>query len=179
MDARSAPCDIGVAVIRPYRADDALALVRIAGEFQVAQWMSEDFAHPYTRADAQWWIANTQRHDPLQAWAVEVDGRLAGGVGLEPLRGSHVGGAILGYWLGVRYWGRGIATAVVKRIVVNGFAAGLRRIEAHVFEKNVASARVLEKAGFRLEARLEKSYIERDGTPCDKLIYVRLKVHDA
>lgn len=70
-------------------------------------------------------------------------------------------------------------TAVVNQIVMDGFATGLRRIEAHAFEQNVASARVLEKAGFRLEARLEKSYVERDGKPCDKLIYARLKVYDA
>ena len=69
--------------------------------------------------------------------------------------------------------------AVVKQIVANGFAAGLRRIEARVFERNVASARVLEKAGFRLEGRLEKSYVERDGTPCDEFVYARLKIHDA
>jgi len=179
VNKRSARCDIGVAIIRPYHTNDASTLVQIAGAFAVAQWMSEDFAHPYTLTDAESWIAETQRHDPLQAWAVEVEGKLAGGVGLEPLVGSHAGGAILGYWLGIDYWGRGIATAVVHQIVMDGFATGLRRIEAHVFEQNVASARVLEKAGFRLEARLEKSYIERDGKPCDKLIYARLEVSDA
>jgi len=153
--------------------------VRIAGELLVARWMSEDFAHPYTLAYAESWIEETQRHDPLQGWAIEVDGQLAGGLGLEPFTRSHAGGAILGCWRGVRDGGRGIAMAVVKQIVANGFAAGLRRIEAHVFERNVASARVLEKAGFRLEGRLEKSYVERDGTPYDEFVSARLKIHDA
>jgi len=82
------PGDIGVAVIRPYREYESSALVRIAGEFPVARWMSEDFAHPSTLADAESWIAETQRHDPLQGGAIEVDGQLAGGVGLESFTGS-------------------------------------------------------------------------------------------
>ena len=99
--------------------------------------------------------------------------------GSNLLREVHASGAILGCWRGVRDGGRGIAMAVVKQIVANGFAAGLRRIEARVFERNVASARVLEKAGFRLEGRLEKSYVERDGTPYDEFVSARLKIHDA
>jgi RimJ/RimL family protein N-acetyltransferase len=50
----------------------------------------------------------------------------------------------------------------------------LIRIEAGVFETNPASARVLEKAGFALEARLARSVI-KDGQILDRLLYVRFR----
>ena len=53
----------------------------------------------------------------------------------------------VGYWLGRRYWGKGIATEALRQF--------LREIEprplfAHVARQNAASRRVLEKCGFRL-----------------------------
>lgn len=132
--------------------------------------MTENFAHPYTLHDAQNWISACA-HNPDCFFAIEVDGKVAGGAGLEPREGSHRGVAILGYWLGKPYWGRGIATQAVRKLVKRAFADGFRRVEAHVFAANTASARVLEKCGFTLEARLRDSYIERDGAPCDELIY--------
>ena len=48
----------------------------------------------------------------------------------------------------------------------------LRRISAEVFANNPASARVLEKAGFILEARL-KNNVVKDGEVLDSLLYAR------
>ncbi len=62
----------------------------------------------------------------------------------------------------------------VRILVEQAFGRGFRRLEAHVFEPNVASARVLEKCGFMLEGSLRASYVQRDGTPCDALIFGRI-----
>jgi len=54
----------------------------------------------------------------------------------------------VGYWIGKEYWGRGIATqalASMLRVVTD------RPIRAHVAKHNLASIRVLEKCGFKLE----------------------------
>ena len=50
----------------------------------------------------------------------------------------------------------------------------LVRLYAHVFEWNPASARVLEKAGYRLEGRLHRSVV-KDGRVIDQLMYARLR----
>ena len=50
----------------------------------------------------------------------------------------------------------------------------LRRISAEVFANNPASARVLEKAGFVFEARLEKNVI-KDGELLDSLLYAKTR----
>lgn len=58
--------------------------------------------------------------------------------------------ASIGYRLVERAWGRGIATEVanlLKRYLID--RVGMRTITAHVLPANGASARVLEKCGFR------------------------------
>ncbi|CAN6286840.1 unnamed protein product [Urochloa humidicola] len=66
--------------------------------------------------------------------------------------------AELGYVLARAHWGKGVATAAVKRTVaaVFGEVEGLERVEALVDVANPASQRVLEKAGFTREAVLRK-----------------------
>ena len=51
----------------------------------------------------------------------------------------------------------------------------MRRLEAHVFAANRASARVLDKTGFTREAVLRGGLVERDGTPCDAWLYAKLR----
>ncbi|CAK8539176.1 unnamed protein product [Lathyrus sativus] len=66
--------------------------------------------------------------------------------------------AELGYVLGSKYWGKGIATCVVKQVVKVAFTefSHLERVEALVDVENVGSQKVLEKAGFQKEGVLRK-----------------------
>ena len=82
----------------------------------------------------------------------------------------------IGYWLGHRWWGRGVATAAVRLIVAYAFGQlGLRRVYAEVFGNNPASVRVLEKAGFGLEYRLP-AVIVKDGEVLDLVAMGRRRV---
>ncbi|MHA2126749.1 MAG: GNAT family N-acetyltransferase [Promethearchaeota archaeon] len=60
------------------------------------------------------------------------------------------------------YWGQNLATEATKLIVEYGFnELNLHRIYASVFLPNKASHRVLEKAGFNLEATIkEEAYVD-------------------
>jgi [ribosomal protein S5]-alanine N-acetyltransferase len=61
----------------------------------------------------------------------------------------------LGYLLARPAWGAGYATEIARALVAAGFEQlRLRRIFATCDIDNAASARVLEKAGLRFEARL-------------------------
>jgi RimJ/RimL family protein N-acetyltransferase len=53
----------------------------------------------------------------------------------------------IGYWLGRKYWGKGIATQALA-----AFLVGMkeRPLYAHVAKHNTGSRRVLEKCGFKL-----------------------------
>ena len=56
------------------------------------------------------------------------------------------------YKLFPRFWGKGFATEIAKEIIRFGFSeCKLHRIEAGVATKNVASIKVLEKAGMQRE----------------------------
>jgi [ribosomal protein S5]-alanine N-acetyltransferase len=161
--------------LRPYRDDDVDALRALADDPLVARWMTAGFASPYTEEAARAWIDAAQADLPVRNFAIEVEGAFAGGAGLEPLGGERAGVAVFGYWLGRRYWGRGIATDAARTLAAYALTSGrLRRLQASVFAPNLASARVLEKAGFTCEARLRDAYVQRDGTVCDELVYARL-----
>jgi [ribosomal protein S5]-alanine N-acetyltransferase len=160
--------------LRPYRPGDAAAMCAVADDFMVARWMTRAFPHPYTRHDAQEWIAHASRETRGRYFAIEVDGVLTGGIGVEPFRGERSGGAAFGYWLGRAYWGCGIATDAARTLADVSLRSGLRRLEARVFAPNIASVRVLEKCGFELEGRLRAYYLDREDHVCDALLFARL-----
>jgi RimJ/RimL family protein N-acetyltransferase len=161
--------------IRPYRTSDVPALQETADDILVIRYMYAGFPHPYTIADAEWWVQQAQTHRPLQHFVVEVEDRFAGAISIQPRGANFAGVGILGYWLGRAYWGRGIATAAVHCIVERAFASGFHRIEASVYEPNIGSARVLEKNGFIREGRLRESRVGRDGATMDEFIFGKLK----
>lgn len=131
--------------------------------------------YPYTEADADAWIRcvgeEAARLGRSLNWAIRrPDGHLIGGIGFRDVEGGQ---AELGYWLAKPYWGRGIMTEAVAAVADFGFnELGLKRITARVFHFNAASARVLQKAGFRLEERLRDFY-RKDGRVFDGLLYAR------
>lgn len=162
-------------MLRPYRASDADELPAVAGPYDVARWMTERFPHPYTRDAAQLWVDAAIGKQPTENYVIEVDGALAGGIGLRPHAGESAGVAEFGYWLGRDYWGRGIATEAARLLTAFAFARRkLRRLEAHVFAPNVPSAHVLEKCGFVREAVLREAFIDREGAIVDGLLYALL-----
>jgi RimJ/RimL family protein N-acetyltransferase len=79
--------------------------------------------------------------------------------------------AEIGYWLAEPLWGRGITTeALIAVTRYAGEVHRLSRIYALPFASNLASCRVLEKAGYGLEGRLRRSAI-KDGRIIDQLQY--------
>lgn len=134
---------------------------------------------PYTEADADWWLNNVAQITSLQGrsvnWAIRrADGFLIGGIGFHDFELGKSHKAELGYWLAKPYWNKGIMTEAVKKVSEFGFKEfGLLRITANVFHFNVGSARVLEKAGYKLEGYLRNHY-KKDGKLFDGKLYAKL-----
>ena len=138
--------------------------------------------YPYTEADADWWINHNIQATQKQGgrsvnWAIRrsEDDFLIGGIGFLGLEIGKHHQAELGYWLAKPYWNKGVMTKSVKTAVEHGFKEfGLTRITANVFHFNLASARVLEKAGFQCEGYL-RSHYKKDGTIVDGKLYAIIK----
>ena len=137
--------------------------------------MRDRFPNPYTRADALAWIALNEGKKPAENMAIVVDGAACGGIGLMLGTDIERVESEIGYWLGRRYWGRGIATDAVRAMAAYAFDAfALERIFAKAFAHNAGSQRVLEKAGFVREALLRRSAI-KDGVVTDQTLYAKLR----
>jgi len=161
--------------IRPWRGGDAASLVRHADDREVWRNLRDRFPHPYTPADAETWLAWVAQQELPTHWAIEVEGEAGGGIGFTIGEDVHARVAEIGYWLGRRFWGRGIATEALRAVTEHAFAAhDLLRVEAHCFAWNAASLRVLEKAGYVREACLRQAVV-KDGEVTDLIIHAVLR----
>jgi RimJ/RimL family protein N-acetyltransferase len=161
--------------IRPWRLDDADSLARHANNRKVWLGLRDLFPHPYTIQDAQEFLQRAVSEQPEMTFCIEIDGAAVGGIGVHPGQDVHRQTAELGYWLSQEFWGRGIMTEAVAAFTDFCFEKFQpRRIYAEPFANNLASARVLEKAGFAFEGRL-KNNVLKDGKLLDSLLYARTK----
>jgi RimJ/RimL family protein N-acetyltransferase len=169
--------EAGSTVVREWRQSDAGQLADQGNDRRVWLGMRDTFPHPYGIDDAHAFIEMATKMLPRTFFAIEVDGRVAGGIGYKLHGDVERISAEVGYWLGYVYWGRGIATTAVGLLTRHAFAANpeLRRLYAMPLATNAASARVLEKAGYRREAVLRQSVI-KDGRVFDQFIYACLRI---
>jgi RimJ/RimL family protein N-acetyltransferase len=163
--------DCGICQLRPWRESDVDALARHANNREIWLNLRDRFPHPYTREDAETWIRIAAAREPVTNFAIEVDGELVGSIGFMLHDDVERLTAETGYWLAEPYWGRGIMSAAVRAATEHAFRAyGLTRVYALPYARNAASARVLEKAGFRREGHLRRSVI-KDGVVQDQFLY--------
>lgn len=149
--------------LRPWSPADLPSLVQAANNQEIAQYLRNVFPHPYTEADGLAFIALATNQVSDCILAIEVDGLAVGSIGLHPQSDIHCKNAELGYWLAQPFWGRGIITQAVQQMVNYGFQTfDITRIFARPFGTNRASQRVLEKAGFVLEAQFAQTLFKNN-----------------
>jgi RimJ/RimL family protein N-acetyltransferase len=167
--------DLGICKIRSLRHSDSSSIAKYANNRNIWINLRDIFPCPYILSDAEGWLESIIGNDPETVFGIEVEGEIAGCIGFHPSGDVNRIEAEVGYWLGEPFWGKGIATTALKAITDYAFANfDLFRLYANVFEWNGTSARVLEKAGYTLDARLRKSVI-KNGQVIDSLLYSKIK----
>ena len=163
--------------LRHFKNGDQDSLVENANNIKIFKNVKDTFPYPYTYADADWWIEFCKETDkPATSLAIDIDGKVIGGIGI--IIGTDVQRvtAEIGYWLGEKHWGKGIVVEALKQMTDYVFQnfPDLMRLWAAVFEHNKPSMRVLEKAGYEFEGIRRKAAI-KNGVVIDEYIYVKFQ----
>jgi len=161
--------------LRPFRWGDEDSLVVNINNEKIAR--ATEIPYPYNKEHALAWIEDTRKAGKKKIrteihFALDRSGEVIGGIGLRKIDGRE---AEIGYWLGERYWSQGIMTSAVEAVTTYAFVdLGLERVYACVFPDNRASARVLEKAGYKFEIRL-KQHVARERRRRDCLLFAKVR----
>ena len=105
------------------------------------------------------------------SWTIRVGGELAGDISLSHIQRGALQRANLGYMVDREFRGHGVATAAARLACQYAFdELGLHRVEAGTMTDNVASQRVLERAGFT-RVGLQVSFLYIAGRWEDHILY--------
>jgi aminoglycoside 6'-N-acetyltransferase len=161
--------------LRRFTTADAEAFAAYRSDPDVARYQSWDV--PLPLAEAVQKVEDFAQGDPsAPGWfqyAVDLDGVLIGDLGLnldENLRQAE-----LGFTLAPAYQGGGYATEAVRGLLDDLFIERkLHRVSAECDARNTASARLLERVGFKREGlRLSNSWFKGEWT--DDLLFGLLR----
>jgi len=157
--------------------EDAPRLAYSVNNKKLLDNLRDGLPFPYMVSDAEAYISAMLSADPnvTYAWAITVDGAVAGSVGVFRKDNIHRLTAEIGYYVAEEYWGKGVMTEAVKQACCYIFAhTDIVRIFAEPFALNLGSCRILEKAGFVFEGLMKKNAI-KNGVLLDMKLYALLK----
>lgn len=158
---------------RKFEQKDEELLVSYLNDETLMQFLSARIPQPYTKESADWWI-NTGSKIGV-GYAIIKNGIMVGSISATPGEFEKQKTAEVGYWVGQSYWGQGIASEALKKFTQLVFEkTDCIRLYASVMEGNKASAKVLEKSGYKLEAVLAKA-MYKNGDVFNELHYSKLR----
>jgi RimJ/RimL family protein N-acetyltransferase len=150
--------------MRPIETMDIPHIQRLAAAEEIAK--NTYVPHPYPPEAAREFVHKAReqwQHEEAFVFAIieRASERFVGCMGIHPLPAHNR--AEVGYWIGLPYWGHGLATAALRLIIQFGFEElKLNRIAAGHFPHNSASGRVMQKANMRYEGLLRGALLHRE-----------------
>jgi RimJ/RimL family protein N-acetyltransferase len=162
------PLSDGVVTLRGFESGDVAPLVEICQDPEIPRWTL--VPSPYGEVEARDFMLRvaeghaTGTRVTFAIAAADEPAALQGSVGLQAIDWD-VRAADVGYMLGSRARGRGLATRAVELVAGWAFGTlGLERLELRTMQENTASQAVAERAGF---ARVPAPLVQRP--ECDHL----------
>ena len=133
------------------RAADAPSLARLAGDKAVAE-MTARIPHPYPPEEADRFIFRAREANATGAglvMAIASKSRPSDLIGIVSVERGPEGEAVIGYWLGKPFHGRGLMTEALEALLRAAFTLSEAEVALTAVQtRNPASRRVLEKCGF-------------------------------
>lgn len=141
-------------ILRRMQRSDSSDMFEYAKDPTVTRFLTWD-PHPdevYTRRYLTY-VSSRYKAGEFFDWALilRAENKMIGSCGFTRIDyKKHMGEA--GYVINKNYWGRGLATEALQRVVQFAFEVlGLNRLESRFMEGNIPSKRVMEKAGMTFE----------------------------
>ena len=162
--------------LSPVSEKDLLQIATLANNPAIAANLKDVFPSPYHLEDAKLYLTLVEKGVMGLVWGIFSNEQFAGIISILPQTDIYRHSAEIGYWLGAPWQGKGIMTEAVKLVTTFTFnELNIYRIYAGVFEGNEASAKVLAKNGYTLEAIKKKAVIKK-GVLLDEHLYVKLNL---
>lgn len=157
-------------VLRPLRASDLDDLFEYTQDEETARYVTWNANQTIEQAEQFLnYVLSNYDQGKEAPWAIvwKETGKMIGTIDFIHLLLDDNKQTELGYALSRQFWGKGIVTEAVARVMAYGFEElKLERIQARCMEQNIGSARVMEKVGMTYEGTLRR------------LIFIKGAFHD-
>lgn len=149
---------------RLVRADAGLIHL-YASDVRVAR-MTASIPHPNPPGNAEGFVARaTAANARSLIWAMDTGDEGENGlIGLISVKPTVAGEARVAYWVAPAFWNSGYAGEAIEAVVAEMADQGQTALTAEVFQDNIASARVLTRAGFAYVGEGEAFSVARNAT---------------
>ncbi|MGQ0797520.1 MAG: GNAT family N-acetyltransferase [Methanobacteriota archaeon] len=148
-------------LLRPLGSGDLRRLVKWFSDPRVSHFLGRTSG--VTLAEEERWFREYERKVDEQVFAIEVEGKHVGNVGLHKVDRAHRK-ADLGVLIGeATLWSRGYGTDAIRAALRYAFEVlGLHKVSLDVLEYNHRAIRAYEKVGFVREG-VHRQDIYKDG----------------
>ncbi len=163
--------------IRQWKMEDAAELASALNNKSVQDNLRDGLPYPYTEEDAKCYINEMLKADKDNtiAFAITVDDKAIGSIGVFRQNNIHCRTAEMGYYVAEPFWGKGLGTGAIRQTCQYVFEnTDIIRIFAEPFAYNIASCRILEKSGFEYEGTLRSNAV-KNGCVLDMKMYSLIK----
>jgi RimJ/RimL family protein N-acetyltransferase len=163
--------------LRQLKKTDDKSLFKYANDRLVSQYTLVPY--PYTLAMAQDFIKDTAKKIKagvsFDLGIVAEDNNEVVGMVAIRIKDNKAGVGEIGYWLGRKFWGKGIASEAAAMILKFAFQdLKLKKVYGKVMRPNTASVKILGKNNFMLEGML-RQHEYKMGKIHDVLLFGLLK----
>lgn len=163
-------------ILRPLREDDTNDIYQACQDPTISAFTRVPY--PYEKEMAEEFVRGcdlSYRNHQGIVFAIEKDGVFAGTIGLHGIQlTDHC--AEVGYWIEKSHRGSGLCTAALQALL--GFSIDVlefRRIEGMADFNNIASQRVMERAGMVRDALLRNRVTKPNGDQIDMVLFSIVK----
>ncbi|MEM2342028.1 MAG: GNAT family protein [Candidatus Bathyarchaeia archaeon] len=160
------------AKMNPLKDEDIRAIVDIERHPAVKKWLVEYADEEYERELEEYrrFFSELKGNDRVEVLVAKIDGCIVGFLALWRMDENAERMTSIGISVHPDYWGRGIATKLVREAINLAREKGVKKLIIETLEENSAMKRVAEKLGFKLET-IRKGKIFKDGAYHDEDVY--------